>query len=128
MAAPKQNENQNEQKAQQQSTILADMNKAIVEPAKKAVEAVMKDGTLAAAFRQGAQEIYDGLLKPFPDVTSVREVGTVFSPTQGEVASARKEDQPSPSQIAENPKSFAPDHGLGNQNQKDFGKEMDMSL
>jgi len=124
MPAPKQNENQNQQQAQQQSSILA----SITEPAKAAVDAVMKDGTLAAAFRQGAQEIYDGLLKPFPDVTSVREVGTVFSPTQGEVASARKEDQPSPSQIADNSKQNAPDHGLGNQQQKDFGNEMDMSL
>lgn len=57
--------------------------------------AVTRDGTLAAAWRQGADEV--GMaLKAFPDSIQVEEPGTILNPTQGEIASARDHD-PSPS-------------------------------
>lgn len=50
--------------------------------------AATRDGTLAAAFRQGAGEIGQAL-KAFPDSIQVHEPGTVLAPTQGEIAEAR---------------------------------------
>ena len=59
------------------------------------VNAVTRDGTLAAAWRQGADEV--GMaLKAFPESIQVEEPGTILNPTQGEIASARNHD-PSPS-------------------------------
>jgi hypothetical protein len=46
------------------------------------------DGVLAAAGRQGADEIGTAL-KAFPDAIQAAETGTIFNPTQGEVAQAR---------------------------------------
>lgn len=58
------------------------------------VNAATRDGTLAAAWRQGADEI--GMaLKAFPESIQVEEPGTILNPTQGEIASARNHD-PSP--------------------------------
>jgi hypothetical protein len=54
----------------------------------RAVQAVLKDGTLAAAWRQGLGEIGEAL-KAFPDSIQVRELGTVGAPTPGEIASSR---------------------------------------
>ncbi|MCZ2109939.1 MAG: hypothetical protein LC118_10305 [Dehalococcoidia bacterium] len=57
--------------------------------------AVAKDGTIAAAGRQGADEL--GMaLKAFPDSIQAEEPGTIWNPTQGEIASARNHD-PTPS-------------------------------
>ena len=42
-------------------------------------------GALAAAVRQGAKEL-GTTVKAFPDAISVDEPGTIFSPTQGEIA------------------------------------------
>ena len=61
--------------------------------------AATRDGTLAAAFRQGAGEIGHAL-KAFPDSIQVHEPGTVLNPTQGEIAAARDSHAPSPSEIA----------------------------
>jgi hypothetical protein len=65
--------------------------------------AATRDGTLAAAFRQGASEIGQAL-KAFPDSISAQEPGTILSPTQGEIAEARDAHTPihapSPSDIA----------------------------
>lgn len=58
--------------------------------------AATRDGTLAAAFRQGAGEIGEAL-KAFPDSIHVHEPGTVLSPTQGEIADAHESHAPSPS-------------------------------
>ena len=46
-------------------------------------------GALEAAFRQGAKELATAL-KAFPESISVDEPGTVFSPTQGEIAEANR--------------------------------------
>lgn len=65
--------------------------------------AMTKDGTLAAAGRQGADEL--GMaLKAFPDSIQADEPGTLWNPTQGEIAAARSPDLPSPSEIARNGK------------------------
>lgn len=53
---------------------------------------ITQDGTLAAAWRQGADEIGEAL-KPFPESVQTQEVGTILNPTQGEVAQARGEDR-----------------------------------
>ena len=71
--------------------------------------AVMKDGTLAAAGRQGIDEL--GMaLKPFPDSIQSTVPGTIWNPTQGEIAASRSNANaaandnaallPSPSEIA----------------------------
>lgn len=84
---------------------------------KATYEALNRDGTLAAAFRQGAQELYTAL-KPFPESIQVNEPGTILNPTQGEIARARDPDAPSPSEIAHEDSPSPPDHG------QDQGQEM----
>lgn len=64
-----------------------------------------RDGHLAAAGRQGADEIGQAL-KAFPDSIGVDEPGTVFNPTQGEIAADREEPLPSPSDIARNKQPY----------------------
>ncbi len=64
----------------------------------KVWNAITRDGTLAAAGRQGADEFAQAL-KAFPDSIGVDEVGTILNPTQGEIAADRRV-MPSPSEIA----------------------------
>lgn len=54
-------------------------------------EAITRDGHLAAAGRQGADEL-GAALKAFPDSVQANEVGTLWSPTQGEIAAGRQHD------------------------------------
>lgn len=49
----------------------------------------MEDGHLAAAGRQGIDELGAGL-KALPDSIQAHETGTIWNPTQGEVAADRK--------------------------------------
>ena len=56
--------------------------------------AVTKDGYLAAAGRQGVKELANVLGQAWPDSNHVHETGTIFSPTQGEIAQARSEEPP----------------------------------
>ena len=64
--------------------------------------AATRDGTLAAAFRQGAGEIGQAL-KALPDSIQVQQPGTLLNPTQGEIADARdvhaSSHEPTPSAI-----------------------------
>jgi hypothetical protein len=53
-----------------------------------ALNAAMKDGTLAAAWRQGLGELGQAL-KAFPDSIQHHELGTIGSPTPGEIAQGR---------------------------------------
>lgn len=46
------------------------------------------DGTLAAAARQGADEL-GSALKAFPESIQVQETGSIWNPTQGEIAADR---------------------------------------
>lgn len=54
------------------------------------VQKATQDGHLAAAFRQGIDEL-GVALKPLPDSIQAQEAGTIFNPTQGEIAADRKE-------------------------------------
>jgi hypothetical protein len=51
--------------------------------------AITEDGTLKSAARQGVDEL-GVALKAFPDSIQTAETGTVWSPTQGEIAADRK--------------------------------------
>ena len=51
---------------------------------------ITSDGTLAAAARQGADEL-GAALKAFPDSIQVQETGQLWSPTQGEIAADRSQ-------------------------------------
>jgi hypothetical protein len=67
-------------------------------------------------------------LKAFPDSIQVDEIGTLWSPTQGEIASARDisdsgPPHPWPSEIA-NENRNQPDTGNGYENGKDTGYSM----
>jgi len=73
-------------------------------------EPFLRDGMLAAAFRQGAGELYEAL-KPFPQSIQVDEPGTLLNPTQGEIAADRKPAQQSPSEIARDASPSPPDSG-----------------
>jgi hypothetical protein len=82
----------------------------------KVWDAITKDGTLAAAWRQGADEI--GIaLKAFPDSIHAEEPGTILNPTQGEIADDRKPRLPSPSEIAKDKQPYSPDQS------QDHGQE-----
>jgi hypothetical protein len=54
----------------------------------RAIHAALKDGTLAASWRQGLGELGEAL-KAFPDSIQVRELGTVGAPTPGEISMQR---------------------------------------
>ena len=79
-------------------------------------DALARDGTLAAAWRQGADEI-GVALKAFPESIHAEEPGTILNPTQGEIAADRKPKLPSPSEIAKDKQPYTPDqsqdHGHG---------------
>ena len=55
------------------------------------------DGHLAAAARQGADEIGQAL-KAFPDAIQTQETGTLWNPTQAEVTNSRRDSHHSQSE------------------------------
>ena len=64
-------------------------------------EPLLRDGMLAAAFRQGVDEIWQAL-KPFPETIQAHEPGTLLNPLPSEIAEARKIEAPAmtPAEIA----------------------------
>ena len=81
----------------------------------KVWDAITKDGHLAAAGRQGLDEL--GMaLKAFPDSIGVDEPGAIWNPTQGEIAADRKPKPPSPSEVAQDKHPYSPEHSQGNEN------------
>lgn len=72
-------------------------------------DAITKDGHLAAAGRQGLDELATAL-KAFPDSIGVDEPGTIFNPTQGEIAADRDTKRLSPSEIAKDKTPYTLDH------------------
>lgn len=70
-------------------------------------DAITNDGHLAAFGRQGIGELGQAL-KAFPDSIGVEEPGTIFNPTQGEIAADRK--PPSPSEIARSKTPYVPEY------------------
>jgi hypothetical protein len=73
----------------------------------KVWESINRDGHLAAFARQGADELAVAL-KAFPESISVDEPGTLWNPTQGEIAADRK--PPSPSEVAKDKSPYVPEH------------------
>jgi hypothetical protein len=53
------------------------------------VNAITRDGYLAAAGRQGAKELANAFGQVWPESILVQEPGGLFSPTQSEIADAR---------------------------------------
>jgi hypothetical protein len=53
-------------------------------------EPLLRDGFLGSAFRQGVDELFQGM-KAFPDSISAVEPGGLMNPLQSEIADARKE-------------------------------------
>jgi hypothetical protein len=101
-------------------------------------DAVTRDGTVPAFFRQGADEL-GAALKAFPDSIQSPEAGTIWSPTQGEIAAERNPGRhtssyqsyshsgspphPWPSEIArENRLNPRDDHG--HDQSQDFGHSL----
>jgi len=93
--------------------------------------AITADGVLAAAGRQGFDEL-GAALKAFPESIQREEPGTIFNPTQGEIATDRKKGrygeasrQPWPSEIApQNRHLPSKDHGTGHGHDHDAGMSM----
>lgn len=100
--------------------------------------AITSDGVLAASARQGADEL-GAALKAFPDAIQVQETGTLWNPTQGEIAADRQQSRhsgssssyssssrpPWPSEIASAHRNQpGKDHGTGHDNGYDAGHSM----
>lgn len=79
------------------------------------IRVIINDRHLAAAFRQGIHELGNFLGQMLPDSNTTREVGNIWSPTQGEIAGARPIR---PSEIARSNRPYDPglskgkEHGL----------------
>ena len=67
---------------------------------KAAYGAVMKDGTIKAMLRQGADEVGQAL-KAFPESIQESELGTIFNPTPGEISKDRAANGQQPEQNQE---------------------------
>lgn len=80
------------------------------------------EGALAAAGRLGLDELA-AALKAFPDSIQKEEIGTIGSPTQAEITNSRKPRLPTPSEIARDKTPYKPEHGQGNDNNHDHGRE-----
>jgi hypothetical protein len=100
----------------------------------KAWDAIMADGVLEAAGRQGIDEL-GAALKPFPESIQVSELGTLWSPTPGEIAADREHGRhsatssgpphPWPSELANQNRHLpSKDHGNGHENGHDAGYSM----
>ncbi len=62
-------------------------------------------------------------LKAFPDSIQMDEPGTIWSPTQGEIAEAREQKLPTPSEIAADNTPYTPRYGHGNDNDQGQSRE-----
>ena len=89
-------------------------------------EPLLRDGMLAAAFRQGIDEIWQGL-KPFPETIQAHEPGTFLNPLPSEIAESRRPDvavdierRVSPAEIANSNVPRGPE--------LDQGKDLGMGL
>ncbi len=87
--------------------------------------AVMADGVLEAAGRMGIDEL-GAALKAFPDSIQREESGTIWNPTQGEIAADRQHGRhPWPSEIAnQNRHQPGKDHGPGHEDSHEAGASL----
>lgn len=98
----------------------------------KLLSPIIRDGTVPAFFRQGADEI-GVALKAFPESIQVHEPGTILNPTQGEIAASRKpnggvygqgkSNPPSPSEVAKNKRPYVPDQNQERGRGREMGRE-----
>ena len=94
----------------------------------RAVQAVLKDGTLAAAWRQGLDEIGQAL-KAFPESIQVSEMGTIGSPTPAEISQqrgvfSRDREQNNPSSLTDRARAAASnDPDSGQDHHQSHGRE-----
>ncbi len=102
------NQQQNEGFFAKAADTIKAAQQAVSAPIDRVTEPFLRDGMLAAAFRQGAGELYEAL-KPFPQSIQVDEPGAFLNPTQGEIAADRKPEKPSPSEIAKDNSATPPD-------------------
>jgi hypothetical protein len=88
------------------------------------------DRAVAAAWRQGLDELGTAFGKALPDSMQIDESGSLWNPTQGEIASAATEtsiyrsyDGPTPGEIAERNKPYVAeqDQGVDQDEEQDFG-------
>ena len=98
-----------------------------------ALRGVMRDGTIAAAGRMGIDEL-GAALKAFPDSIQQQETGSIWNPTQGEVALARADHPeptvepvkidrlPSPAEIAIATRPYQPAADQGQHHDLDHGQ------
>jgi hypothetical protein len=114
-----QNQSQNESFFASAAATLKAAQQAVNATIDKVTDPMLRDGTLAAAFRQGASELYTAL-KPFPDSIQVNQPGTILNPTQGEIARARDPNAPSPSDIAHEDSPSPP--GSGHEHGHEMGR------
>jgi hypothetical protein len=115
------------------SAILDAVNRHVVEPAGEIVDSTFLHGPVAAALRQGADEI--GMaLKAFPDSIQTHEPGSVLNPLFSDIANNRRADAfgtgPDRSiteTILSNPQDFLTaeqkQNGQEHQQQHDQGRE-----
>lgn len=89
------------------------LREAIAESVEKAIAPLMRDGTLAAAWRQGADEIGQAL-KAFPEsISAHHEPGTINNPLYLDIAKARESYTPSPSELIDRQRTNEPEQDQG---------------
>jgi hypothetical protein len=98
--------------------LVASVRETVNEMHRPVTEPLLADGMLAAAFRQGVDELWQGL-KPFSDTIQAREPGTFLDPLQSEIAETRQ-PRMTPAEIV------AAD--MPRQPELDTGKDMGMGL
>src|ERR1700722_9765700 len=77
------------------SAIMDTVSKHVTGPAGEILDATFLHGPVAAALRQGADEI--GMaLKAFPDAIQTHEPGSVFNPLFSDIANNRRPDAQGP--------------------------------
>lgn len=127
MATPNANEQQNDGFFAASAATIKAAQQAANDKIEIVSSPLMRDGMLAAAFRQGADEIGEAL-KAFPDSIQKHEHGTIFSPTQGEIAASRRSELPTLSDIAAGKAALAAEPEAGKQAEQQHQKEMGMSM
>lgn len=115
------------------SGLLARMYSQTKSGLSSAWNAVTKDGTLAAAGRQGADELATAL-KAFPETIQAQTPGTILNPTQGEIAASRSthggvhgrgnggDGVRSPSEIAKDNRPYRPEPDQGHDQERGRGR------
>lgn len=87
-------------------------------------DAVFVRGEIAAAVRQGADEI-GMFLKAFPDSVQTHEPGSVLNPIFSDISERQADRVPSVAEIIANPQSFmTPEQKNGNANDNHQGMSM----